>query len=830
MGRDVHGEALRQVCRLFEAGAVGRLTDAQLLERFRAREGEAAEWAFAALVERHGPMVWRVCRRSLRDEHDAEDAFQATFLVLVRRADTLEVRAQCSLGGWLYGVAGRVSACARASRARRRAHERRAAQRTPPPPASPSPAEDREDLGRLLHEELARLPATYRAAVLLCDLEGLTQDQAAQRLGWPPGTVRSRLARGRRRLQGRLSRRGLAPSAGALATWLSAEAATAGAGVPPALVDATVRAGILAATGRSIVGAVPAAALAENALRATLMSKLAWIATIVLSIAAAAGGTAVLALQPERGPEGVPVDPGATSQGSRNEPIPPAPPAPPAPEAIPPQVAPRPPEDALTQAEARRKRAEERLEWSKRMYQKGYLSRGQYRVDQEAFQQAVAEERRVRSQRNPQSPGAPPGVGPQLEASPRPVDQTLRDLGKAPTRADLNRTNPRGLFDDAELVGLPRGSQPPVLDWKRVYALALMGDGLADLSTRVSVAQAPDMPSLAEQLAQLPAGDFARFRQSFLSSHADGTQDVGKGRDPAGEVLDLLCRRQRIENARWHVAGFENLVRALSKLIQEANTGFSQLELDQVDGSLQKARLRLLDERERFRDRFDTLKVRLGLSPHAPVALDKESLAGFRATFEELDRWCSDPERELTELPRIARRLPELADVVIEGVSLTAIIRDSQFSEREERLTTAAVRIALGRKPRVDGGDTPAALELRVRSTIRHLLDIAVAYAIAQRQFVLVTRQHDQAQERLLAPPRIATLRPEESPDEGARLIKSLVESQEQATENHDRLVALWTEYQSLRLDLFRDLGIFPYDDWESFYEHLTARPAASIQ
>src|SRR5262249_23615631 len=154
------------------------------------------------------------------------------------------------------------------------------------------------------------------------------------------------------------------------------------------------------------------------------------------------------------------------------------------------------------------------------------------------------------------------------------------------------------------------------------------------------------------------------------------------------------------------------------------------------------------------------------------------------------------------------------------GHSLTAVIRNPELSAVEEPLTAAAVRIALGRKPRMDGGDTPAALELRVRSTIRHLLDIAIAYAIAQRQFVLVTRRRDQAQERLLAPPRIATLRPEDSPDEGARLIVGLVESQEQATENHDRLVALWTEYQSLRLDLFRDLGIFPYDNWESFYEH----------
>ena len=126
MAKGIHSEALQHVRMLFEAGAVGGLTDRQLLERFRAREGEAAELAFAALVERHGPMILRVCRRTLRDEHDAQDAFQATFLVLVRKAGSL--RAHDSLGGWLHAVACRVAACARAAEARRRVHERKVAE------------------------------------------------------------------------------------------------------------------------------------------------------------------------------------------------------------------------------------------------------------------------------------------------------------------------------------------------------------------------------------------------------------------------------------------------------------------------------------------------------------------------------------------------------------------------------------------------------------------------------------------------------------------------------------------------------------------------------
>src|SRR5262245_61038256 len=127
MGKGPHDAASRYVRMLFHVGAVGGLTDGQLLERFTAQRGEAAEQAFAALVERHGPMVLRVCRSVLRDPHEAHDAFQATFLVLVRRSGSLWVRD--SLGPWLHQVAYRVASCARSAAARRRRHEHRVAER-----------------------------------------------------------------------------------------------------------------------------------------------------------------------------------------------------------------------------------------------------------------------------------------------------------------------------------------------------------------------------------------------------------------------------------------------------------------------------------------------------------------------------------------------------------------------------------------------------------------------------------------------------------------------------------------------------------------------------
>src|SRR4051794_34923130 len=170
MAKNPHGTAPRHIHTLFNVGTIGGLTDGQLLEWYTTRGGEAAELAFSALVERHGPMVLRVCRSLLRDEHEAHDAFQATFLVLVRRAGTLWV--WDSLGPWLHQVACRVAFCARSAAARRRRSERRAAELA----ARPGGEEARDDLGTVLHEEIGGLPEKYRAAIVLCCLEGLTQE------------------------------------------------------------------------------------------------------------------------------------------------------------------------------------------------------------------------------------------------------------------------------------------------------------------------------------------------------------------------------------------------------------------------------------------------------------------------------------------------------------------------------------------------------------------------------------------------------------------------------------------------------------------------------
>jgi RNA polymerase sigma factor (sigma-70 family) len=278
-----NGAVQRHLRTLFNVGTFGTMTDGQLLDRFAAGGEEAAELAFAALVERHGPMVLRVCRSVLRDEHDAQDAFQATFLVLVRRSRSLWVGD--SLGPWLHGVARRVASAARSAATRRRRHERKAAEHAGPDVAVPG-QEAEGELEQALHEEIGRLPERYRAPVVHCLLEGLTHEQAARSLGWPVGTVKSRLAHGRERLRARLARRGLTPAAILSGGALTARPARAA--MPAALAAATARAALRLATDQATAGAVPAAvaSLAARFLRRKLMTKISLATAVFLAFGA----------------------------------------------------------------------------------------------------------------------------------------------------------------------------------------------------------------------------------------------------------------------------------------------------------------------------------------------------------------------------------------------------------------------------------------------------------------------------------------------------------------------------------------------------------------
>ncbi len=246
--------------------AGGEITDGQLLEEFIARRDEAA---FHALVKRHGPMVFGVCRRILRHWQDAEDAFQATFVVLARKAEAIEEREQ--VGNWLYGVAYRTALDARRLSSKYRAKEKQV-ESMPDPIVSPR--EVWQDLRPVLDEELSRLPDKYRLPVVLCDLEGRTRKEVARQLGVPDGTLSNRLATARRMLANRLSRRGLALSGGIVATILSESAAPAC--VPAALVVSTTKAAVsITVTGATATAlSAKVAALTQGALKTMFITKL----------------------------------------------------------------------------------------------------------------------------------------------------------------------------------------------------------------------------------------------------------------------------------------------------------------------------------------------------------------------------------------------------------------------------------------------------------------------------------------------------------------------------------------------------------------------------
>jgi RNA polymerase sigma-70 factor (ECF subfamily) len=255
------------------------LTDGQLLARFVAGGDEAA---FTALLRRHGPMVLGVCRRVLRHAQDAEDAFQATFFVLARRAAS--VRKREALGSWLYGVAYRTARGARRTRARRWATERQVDE-LPHPEVGPVEAQEWRPV---LDRELSRLPEKYRAPLVLCELEGRSRKEVARELRLPEGTLSSRLAMARRLLARRLAHYGPA-----LLGWIPAENG-ASAYVPAGLFFSTTKAAVLIASGQAAVAGVASAevaALTKGVLKTMFLAKLKTVAVVLCGMAALGLGT-----------------------------------------------------------------------------------------------------------------------------------------------------------------------------------------------------------------------------------------------------------------------------------------------------------------------------------------------------------------------------------------------------------------------------------------------------------------------------------------------------------------------------------------------------------
>jgi RNA polymerase sigma factor (sigma-70 family) len=299
MAKGQLGADLHQASAGAAAPAAGELTDGQLLQRFITRNDEIA---FAALVQRHGPMVLAVCRRVLQDWHHAEDAFQATFLTLARKAGAIGQPEL--LANWLYGVAYRTALKAKTRAARRWQSEREVASM---PRAEPTRDETWRELQAVLDEEMAQIPEKYRAPLILCYLEGKTNEEAARLLHWPTGSMSRRISRGLELLRQRLHQRGLRCSPGLFPTMLARQAGPIQ--VPSALADATVEAAVAAAGGEVIATATLAAATAGGSsalLKALLLARLSRTAALLVGAAVLALATGVVSYGSWAGTAGMP--------------------------------------------------------------------------------------------------------------------------------------------------------------------------------------------------------------------------------------------------------------------------------------------------------------------------------------------------------------------------------------------------------------------------------------------------------------------------------------------------------------------------------------------
>jgi len=326
-------QVLRHIRQLVGAPSGDDASDGQLLARFIATRDQDA---FAALVERHGPLVWSVCRRALSIEQDAEDVFQATFLVLARKASA--IRKHDSVSSWLYGTAYRLATKLRASGAKRRglvalasdcqrSHDDDVLQEVPSETAAVRPETntetERQELRSILDEELNLLPEKYRAPLVLCYLQGRTNEQAAQELRWTKGTVSGRLARARDLLRDRLTRRGCVVAGPALPALLAEQAATA---APPlALTKTTIEAAALFAASRTAAAALVSdrvAALAEGVVHTMWMTKVKMASAMLLALVLVGGGLSFMGSRPEA--HGIPADDPQTEtkkeEGSKTEP------------------------------------------------------------------------------------------------------------------------------------------------------------------------------------------------------------------------------------------------------------------------------------------------------------------------------------------------------------------------------------------------------------------------------------------------------------------------------------------------------------------------------
>jgi hypothetical protein len=368
---------------------------------------------------------------------------------------------------------------------------------------------------------------------------------------------------------------------------------------------------------------------------------------------------------------------------------------------------------------------------------------------------------------------------------------------------------------DKENAGLPGNSRPEILTWERVFTLALIHHRAADGRTVETL-----IPSeLATKAKQHGIDDFARFRTDFLAAQPDGR---GTFRDPTTKYLKLLGQMQSIHSTRRNSAFQESLLSLMRELIQGESGGLSQLDVDRVSASLERAHQQLAGDIRTFRNELDQIKVGIGLSPHAAVVPDRQILANFGFAFEFVDKWFRGPDRSLADLHSRVNRVPDLGKIGVGGRQLLG----ANLNTLDESLTDAA-RIAIKSRGVPNEGlaekDAQTQLELRVRRQLRDLLDIQSAYDGVKHSYELAARLKDQTFERMATTTHGV-------PGARSALLDALLDHTEEMRDSEIRLVGMWVDFRAQRLALYREIGALPYNDWKAFYVELLAGQAVPFE
>jgi hypothetical protein len=364
---------------------------------------------------------------------------------------------------------------------------------------------------------------------------------------------------------------------------------------------------------------------------------------------------------------------------------------------------------------------------------------------------------------------------------------------------------------DNELAGLPGKKRAELLTWERVFALALINSRAGNGQAAPALVPA----DLAANANRYGIDEFTRFRDDFLTRRP-GPQ--GRFHDPSAQYLEILRLLQSIGAARRNIAVHELLLPLLREVVQGCPSGVSQLDVDRVNASLERARLGLVDDVGHYRNDVDQMKAALGLSPHAAVVPDRRILSAFQSAWESVHNWLRSPTRQLDELHVLVERLPVLGEVFL-GDRRVAGPTVANRSPIDELLNDAAGLAIKNRSARAKNdaeAESEIQLELRVRRRLRHLFETQSAYDGEKHRYELAVRLSDQAFERLVAPASGVI---------GARsqLLEELLDHLAEIHSVEDRLVGLWTGFRAERLALYRDIGILPYENWISFYQDLSA-------